>query len=151
MLTREQVEALSPLAQAFLEVFRQELPGPFREQVTDRLVVTIPASHSAVGDLIVSDDGDQITLQVGSLFHWHFYLRPPYSSETRSAEQVSYEAVDFIRELLADAILIRVDFASGQPGVSSAVSTSAPETPRSSTERDFTWSGPRSPSGGSAA
>lgn len=74
--------------------------------------IIIPAQHERVGDLTICDDGNELTVVIGELHHTHF---SPDTCDERSNEQRLSAAIahtaTFVAELLADRVLISVDYA----------------------------------------
>lgn len=143
MLQPVDEDRLDSLAREFRIAFQRRLGHVNRrEEITDRLVVTIPALHQGTGDIVVWLDGDEVTVGIGEHFHCHFetYLDEslPESERERRAAQ---RAVDFIAEFMADSIVLRVWRKSGR--VVSAGTYPAGESSPGPDETDYFWSGPQ--------
>src|SRR5215471_15066446 len=65
---------------------------------------SFPAAHAEVGDLLIDDDGDELTITVGELTHGHFtpkdYQLPSQEKEENLIERV----MEFLDEVFADQI-----------------------------------------------
>ena len=97
-----------------------------------------PAADPAVGNLYISDDGDEATLFIGRLTHLHFDAA---YGETEPEKRVTNDVIEFLAELFADRILIWKSPATGADGslpIEDATLFSGIE-PRDST---YLWSGP---------
>ena len=70
---------------------------------TEALVV-FPAKHPEIGDLVIQDEGDELTVIVGNITHRHFASQSPGSSAEIQAEQLATEVTEYLRQLFADEI-----------------------------------------------
>jgi hypothetical protein len=86
-----------------------------RERFADRgLQVGVPPEPCAVftainpdvGDIVISDDGFELTLEAGRFTHSHFYNYDQDLSETEKAERISEDVVQFLDDLFADRIVL---------------------------------------------
>jgi hypothetical protein len=107
---------LDSLSHRFLIELERVVPREsFCATFTDRLTVTIPARDVEVGAITVCLDGDEITVVIGELHHCHF---DGYSSEVPSDEQWEQRAAEnaahFIQDVLADHVMLRVEFKNGR-------------------------------------
>jgi hypothetical protein len=79
-----------------------ELPFAFTDQ--GRLIASLPMPNRE-GDLLLYDDGDEITVFLGDITHCHFsqeYLGDgQYSPETEACE----ELLDYLKDLFADRVI----------------------------------------------
>ncbi len=71
----------------------------------DSASLTLPAKSSDVGDLIMFDDHDQLTLVVGQIYHTHF--NPAYGpsfdkASTTEEKHIANEAMEFVNSILND-------------------------------------------------
>jgi hypothetical protein len=137
----------SELTAAFYRALPPELAG-FR---TDDLkeILRVPAAAMAVGDLVVYNDGDELTICVGTIFHSHYgeYLAAG-DSESEKLQFVICQAVERIVDILADRIRFRVEFEGGHViGASSWHITHGKGDcwlKNSDEAREYTWSGEQS-------
>src|SRR3954451_1360141 len=72
------------------------------------------AINPDVGDVVISDDGYELTLEAGRFTHSHFSNYDEDLSETQRAERISEDVVQFLDDLFADriafgALTIRVE------------------------------------------
>jgi hypothetical protein len=77
-----------------------------RIEESPRPHVVFPAGHPAVGGVIIWDDGDEVTLEVGEITHGHFNPYDPTLTEDQVAESVTEMVVDFLTELFANRVLL---------------------------------------------
>lgn len=144
MLQPNDEARLDSLARDFRRVFHQRLGHVNAyEEFTDRLVVTIPASHSDTGNIVVWLDGDEVTVGIGEHFHCHFetYLDeglPGAERERLAAER----AVDFIASFMADSIVLRVTRERGRVVSAGTYPVDTLDAPPKADEIDYFWSGP---------
>jgi hypothetical protein len=65
---------------------------------------SFPGAHPEVGDLLIDDDGDELTITVGELTHGHFapkdYRLPSQEKEENLIERVT----EFLDQVFADQI-----------------------------------------------
>jgi hypothetical protein len=102
-------------------------PGP---------VAVFAAAHPDVGDVLIFDDGDELTLVAGKFTHSHFSDFDSKSAE-EAEENIVESVIDFLERLFADQVVMWrshrgsggwYDRESGQAGLA--------EGPR------YVWSGP---------
>jgi hypothetical protein len=72
-----------------------------------------PAANPAVGNLYISDDGDEATLFIGELTHCHFDAD---YGETEIEKRITNDVLEFLDELFADRILIHKSRRTGADG-----------------------------------
>ena len=84
------------------QTFVSGLPESLRQYAVmePNIVLRIPAVAAEVGDLIVYDDADELTVAVGRINHRHF--------------GESGEAVEYVEQILADQIRFRSEFSNGR-------------------------------------
>jgi|GEM_PF-963723 len=76
-----------------------------RVEHSPRPRIVFPAEHPEVGNVVISDDGDEATVEVGST-HGHFN---PYNAELSDAElaqAVTEMVAEFLTLLFADRVLL---------------------------------------------
>ena len=107
---------LDSLSQRFLTELERVVPrDSFRKEFTDRLIVTITARDSEVGDITVWLDGDEVTVGIGKLHHSHFEVYTQRAELLDEREQAAAEnATGYIRDLLDDRIHIQVQYELGR-------------------------------------
>jgi hypothetical protein len=140
-LNEATISKLDRLSQLFLRKLRPALSGvPYREEVTDRLQITVPARSALVGDLEIYLDGDEITMYLGHHTHCHFSL---YMAEGTPdpEEKTSDEAVNFLTDLLEDRVVIWSQTVDGKPGSGGTYRLGATQTLKPSGADSFLWSG----------
>lgn len=144
MLNTEQIKQLDRLSQTFLASFRAALPAlPHREELTDRLIITVPAKHAETGELTIYLDEDEITVNIGAYFHCHFEAYIYDNLPTVDAEREAVRnAVQYVTDFLADRIALRVTFKDGQYALSEAYYRETMPNPAEAKDQEYVWSGP---------
>src|SRR5687768_11619309 len=69
-------------------------------------IAVFQAQHPSVGDLVVWDDGDEITLAIGEITHGHFNSYNPELNQEDKEKEVTEMVLDFLEDLFADNILL---------------------------------------------
>ena len=119
----------------------------------------VPAAAADVGDLTVTDDGDELTVCVGRVSHRHFevYCQPDPTPAARRVAAAG-AAAEWVAEVLDGRVGFRVEYAAGRclGGSDWPADRGGGRPPRAADEwHDFTWSGRtathRRPPGGSNA
>ena len=101
--------------------------------------IVFPARHPHVGDLVISDDGDEATVYIGAITHSHFGSYDESLSAERAAERIAADVADFIELLFADRVLLWKAFGAGGWH---RVEKPATVSPRSWFRKWFVWSRP---------
>lgn len=106
--------------------------------------LTIPAKNPETGDIKVWDDGVELTVGIGKIFHCHFdstvFFHDNVSKE-KAEEKCIDSAVAFIEDFLAERTILYIRYSDGKPGMSGIVNRQNVEaTPKNT--RMFVWSGP---------
>ena len=144
MLTHEEFMNLDGLSQVFLNTFRRMLPNVnHKEEVTDRLEVTVPAQSPDVGDIVARLDGDEVTISIGDYFHCHFstFLQEGLSPAEAESE-AAREAVEYIADFMADEVILRLHFTGGRFRMSETYHREVDVKPPAPEDREYVWSGP---------
>jgi len=103
----------SGLAQAFFASLPAELI-PYKMH-DPRVILQIPASAAEVGDLLVYDDGNELTVCVGNIAHSHFEAYCENDPTQREREQnAAARACRWIQAILAEEIRFRCEFSKGR-------------------------------------
>lgn len=139
------------------EVFFAALPDALRCFRTQdpREILRVPAKASDVGDLIVYNDGDELTVEVGKISHRHFdgFLSRAEREEDRQREAAE-DAAKWIEEILADRVRFRVEYSAGRVIAGSSWDPSESDGGRwlkpTDQAREYLWSGEQ-PAGRPAA
>jgi hypothetical protein len=107
---------LDHLSREFLAQLRRVLPErAFRTEFTDRLIVTIPARATEVGDITVWLDGGEVTVGIGQLHHSHFETCTQSALTLEERERVAAEmAANYIRDIIEERVRFSVQFAAGR-------------------------------------
>lgn len=137
-MDEDRVESVR-IADVLLPALRERFPGrPFVEAAPPQPIAVFPASHPAVGDLQILDEGNEATVIVGAHTHGHFN---PYNAELTArevAEHVTASVLGFLDKLFADRILIWS--IPGQSGGWKRAPSDATTLPPGANA--FVWSGP---------
>jgi hypothetical protein len=75
------------------------------------LSATIPAKNENVGDMVIYDDGDELTVEIGHKHHTHIssYTYESYPAADR-LDMVARDAAEFVDDVMRDRVCITVDF-----------------------------------------
>jgi len=65
-----------------------------------------PAIHTQVGDVVISDDGYEVTLEAGNFTHSHFSNYNHNLSEAQRCEQIAEDVAQFLEELFTDRVVL---------------------------------------------
>jgi hypothetical protein len=90
-----------------IPMLRQRFPSRgLRTGVPPEPCAVFPATHPEVGDVVISDDGYELTLEAGNFTHSHFANYDDKLSETQKAERIAEDVAEFLEELFADRIIL---------------------------------------------
>ena len=105
---------------------------------------SFPAAHPEVGDLIIDDDGDELTISVGQLTHGHFSPRNYEDPPEERQEQIIGDVIEFLDEVFRD----EVEFWTADAGKMGGWQTRGKGYPLAwrPEVRRYVWSGPLAPS-----
>lgn len=96
------------------------VPSKWEGNYRSAASIIIPAKHERTGSLTVSDDGEELTVEIGRLHHAHFSA---YSHDAEAIEQRLAAATDdaarFVADLFADRVYICVEYV-GARGIGSS-------------------------------
>jgi hypothetical protein len=76
----------------------------------------LPAQHPAIGDLVIWVEDDEITAEIGRIWHAHFNC-PDYLFENSVEEQaraIAQNAADYVLEVLLDLKLYEIKWQGNQ-------------------------------------
>ena len=98
---------------------------------------TIPAAHPDVGEIVLQDDGHEITAFIGRFTHSHFsnYDDIP---ESEKEQVIAEDVAQFLEDLFADRVVMWGSHDSGG-GWRSIDYGDAPQPKRN----EYVWTGPR--------
>ena len=100
---------------AFTKVFRSQLPAALHPYLAsdENVIFRMPAASPRVGELVVWNDGDELTVGVGEISHHHF---PTWDFEgVPQAEQMqraSAAAIGWIEAIISGRVRFRVEYES---------------------------------------
>ncbi|MCD4693702.1 MAG: hypothetical protein K8R79_12365 [Calditrichales bacterium] len=117
MITEEKRLKLDNLSNLFLDRFEKTFKGSsYSLEFTDRLEVSIPSKDPRFGDIHIWLDGDEVTVGIGELFHTHFETYHDDSLAKQQAEdQATANAIEFIKDVLADQVVIEIQYDGNKP------------------------------------
>jgi hypothetical protein len=75
--------------------------------------IVLPAAHAQVGDVTILDDGDELTVYIGTITHGHFNDYTPDNSPDAQMRAIVDSVVWFLQDLVADRVLIWQSNGSG--------------------------------------
>ena len=155
---------MTPALDAFLRRFAELGGDADRWACSDahHPTLTFPAQHESVGSLSIDDNGDELTLELGSKHHAHF-SGYNYDGESDSSRLLAaaHDAAKFAFDVMTDRVCFTVDFIDDRCIGSSHFYLDAENT-TADTVRDsaiglrggnirsdrFLWSSPLQPNGG---
>src|SRR5271154_6378259 len=76
-----------------------------RVEISPDARVMFPCVHPEVGDIEIRDDGDELTVYAGNFTHGHFSNYDEKLSKEQKAEQISEDAVAFLKDVFEDQIV----------------------------------------------
>ena len=135
---------MSGVAQAFINALQPSL-----QQYTvsdENEIMRIPAQAPEVGDLVVYDDGDELTVAVGKIHHCHFesYCVDAPTGEERQAIAAE-NAVEWVTAVINEHVQFRNEFQCGRVISGSSWRTQHHDGGRLLKKTDewteYTWSG----------
>jgi hypothetical protein len=101
------------LADALLPLLKSRFAGrPVTVGSPPGPIATFPAAHPDVGDLVIHDDGDELTLYVGNFTHVHFNNYDEALAEEERSQRIAEELVAFLEDVFAE----RVEFFGSHGG-----------------------------------
>jgi hypothetical protein len=130
------------IRECLVQAFQTDLADhPGRYEAEGNLVATFPAAHPEVGDVRVWDDGDEATVGIGDITHFHVNPYDSALSQTELEGWVAGEVVRFLHLLFEDRVLLWKGTKGGSGGSKELDSppTSVPVDPE---KQWFLWSGP---------
>jgi hypothetical protein len=65
-----------------------------------------PAMHPEVGDVVIQDDGSELTLIAGNFTHGHFSNYDTKLTQQQKEERIAEDVVRFLEDLFADRIAL---------------------------------------------
>ena len=99
------VRCLVMISDFLIPKLRQRFPNHgIKVGVPPEPCAVFPAVHPEVGDVVISDDGYELTLEAGNFTHSHFSNYDESLSETQKAECIAEDVAQFLDELLADRV-----------------------------------------------
>lgn len=125
------------IADTLVPMLRERFPERgLRVETHPRLRFIFPAAHQDVGDILIYDDGDEITLHAGVFTHGHFSNYDAITDEQK-AQLISEDVVNFLTAVFADRVVFWGSRKGG--GGWRRLDIGSEESPR---ESEYVWSGP---------
>lgn len=128
------------------EALLQALEASFDQRIfepgkTAEIVAVFRASHPAVGDLVIWDDGDnEVRISIENITHGHFGAYDASSAEEASARVIA-SVVEFLEALFGDRVVLWR--ALGGMAGGWQVYDSPDDIPKRALVKErFLWSGP---------
>ena len=104
---------MTPALDAFLRRFA-ELGGDadrWEQSEASNATLTFPALHDSIGQMSIDDNGDELTLELGTKHHTHF---SGYSYEGNSEHErllaAAHDAAAFAFDVISDRVCFSVDY-----------------------------------------
>lgn len=69
-------------------------------------IATFPARQKAVGNLLIRDDGTEVTICVENITHGHFSCYDKALTQGEREKQITEDVLDFLKALLSDNVLL---------------------------------------------
>ena len=103
----------SGIANAFTQKCFAEFGQYFVED--GNAILRIPAISEEVGDVIVTDDGDELTCTVGQIDHRHFEVFCARGTDENQREiNAAEEAVSWVSAIVSDKVRFRIQMHQGR-------------------------------------
>jgi hypothetical protein len=100
-----------PLRDALLPRLTAAFPDArFNTDGKGEALAVVPAKHPEVGDVLICDDGDELTVYIGEITHRHFGNYDEHLSPEERAARIATAVVNFLRDFFLDQIEL---FANG--------------------------------------
>ena len=106
-----------------------------------------PAAHPDVGDIAISDEGDEVTVALGNFTHCHFANYDQGIDDAARVRRIGESQVEFLEDLFADRIEM---YGSHRGGGGSRRISAEPRGVLSKAlfgRKTYVWSGPTSNDG----
>jgi len=135
---------LSGVAQALLNALQSPLN---QHAIHDgNVIMRVPASAPEVGDIVVYDDGDELTVAVGQIDHCHFEVYCVDAPTEKERQSIAAEnAVQWVTDVLNEHVRFRNEFHRGRSVAGSSWRTAHHDGGRvlEATDewKEYTWSG----------
>jgi hypothetical protein len=94
-----------PLRDALIPRLHAAFPDvPMKIGGEDEPLVTFSAKHADVGNVVIQDEGDELTVLIGGITHRHFENHGDGLNANAKADAIAMEVVEYLRKLFADEI-----------------------------------------------
>jgi len=106
-------------------------------------IATFPACQEAVGEVVVCDDGDEVTVYIGKITHGHFSDDETLNREEKE-NSIAEDVIHFLKALFADRVLFSRNMENGENGSIMLDYNNSP-IELSPSRRYFLWTKPYEP------
>lgn len=89
-----------------MQLLATQMPGVVfgRRQGDDGTELVIRSPSDQVGELVVTDDGDELTVHIGTFTHSHWGCTDAAVPVERRPDRIAQDVIAFIRAVLSDEI-----------------------------------------------
>jgi hypothetical protein len=130
---------MGQLAETLIQVLHARFPGRGLRVVAEgNLCAVFPAAHPEVGDILIYDDGNEFTVELGRFTHGHFGIGSAALPEGEHAERAAEEVVEFLEPVFADEVV----FWGGHDRPGGYFRRESGSRWRREGEPEYVWSGP---------
>lgn len=85
---------------------RERFPNRnMRSRQPSQADIVFPAAHPEVGDLLIYDEGDEVTVIVSEFTHLHFGAEKQNQTEAELAAVITERVISFLEKLFSDRIV----------------------------------------------
>ena len=86
---------------------QQRFPGRgLRVGSPPEACAVFPSAHPEVGDVVIQDDGTEVTVCLGNFTHSHFANYEDTLTQEQKVEQITADVVAFLEDLFADRVVL---------------------------------------------
>ena len=118
---------------------KQRFPGRgLRQEPPPAPCALFPAAHPEVGDILLYDDGDEVTVVAGNFTHSHICNYEDDLTLEEKAEKIVEDVADFLEDMFADRIVL---WGSHKGGGGWYFAEDPRGAPRKH-DTEYVWSGP---------
>lgn len=119
---------------------RERFPNRnMRSHLPNQADIVFPAAHPEVGNLLIYDEGDEVTVMVGEFTHVHFGAERSNQAGAELAAAVTERVSSFLENLFSDRIVFWKVFGGVAGGCRERRKTDSAST---LLVRKTVWSGP---------
>lgn len=78
----------------------------YQEGSSPETIAVFPAAHPDIGDVTISDDKDEIIIEVGKISHGHFACYDSSLSVSQRENLITRDVINFLEDLFSDRVLL---------------------------------------------